>query len=103
MFFLDVSYCAELAPVIGIIKGLINVVKWAVPILLIVLGTIDLAKAVIASKEDEMKKAQGALIKRAMYAVAVFLVVFLVSFVMNLISSNVGDDTNSPIKCWNEQ
>ena len=103
MFFLD-SYCEDLAPVIGIVKGVITLIQWGVPILLIVFGTLDLAKAVIAGKEDEMKKAQSTLIRRAIYAVAVFLVVFLVQTVMGIVSDNVtGVDTKNPITCWNEK
>ena len=71
---------------------------------MIVFGTLDLAKAVIAGKEDEMKKAQSTLIRRAIYAVAVFLVVFLVQTVMGIVSDNVtGVDTKNPITCWNEK
>ncbi|MBQ6494475.1 MAG: hypothetical protein IJI49_00570 [Bacilli bacterium] len=99
MFFLD--YCDTLAPAIRIIKAIINIIRWGIPILLIVFGTIDLAKAVVAGKEDEMKKAQNTFIKRLIYAIAVFLVVTLVSFVMGIVSKNAnGDDT--AISCWTD-
>ena len=68
------------------IKSLINeimtYIRIIVPILIILLGTVDLAKAVIASKEDAIKKAQADLIKRVLIGVAVFFVPVLVDIVM---------------------
>ncbi len=52
--------------------------------LIMVLGTIDMAKAVIASNEDEMKKAQKTFIKRLIVCVAIFLVPMIVDILMNL-------------------
>lgn len=53
-----------------------------VPIIVIVLGIVDLAKAVIASKEDEMKKAQTTFIKRVIIGVAFFLVPVFIDIIM---------------------
>lgn len=104
MNFLDVvDYCTGLDPVINIVKSVINLIKFGVPILLILFGMIDLGKAVMAGKEDEMKKAQGTLIKRFIYAVAVFLVVTLVTFVMDIVSnSGAKTGTQSWLECWNQ-
>ena len=93
MFFLDdvatrlVDFCTPLEPVMFVVRSLIALLQWGVPILLVVFGMLDLGKAVMAGKEDEMKKAQGTLIKRVIYAVAVYLVVAIVSLVMSLVSS----------------
>ena len=53
-----------------------------VPALVIVLGMIDLAKAVIASKEDEMKKAQSTFIKRLIVGLAFFLLPIFIDIIM---------------------
>lgn len=53
-----------------------------VPALVIVLGMIDLAKAVIASKEDEMKKAQSTFVKRLIIGVAFFFIPVFVDIMM---------------------
>ena len=99
--FLKVECTGAILTIVGIIKTVVTYIKWGVPILLILFGTIDLAKAVIAGKEDEMKKAQNTFIKRLIYAIAVFLVVTLVSFVMGIVSKNAdGDDT--AISCWTD-
>ena len=71
--------------IVDLLKNVVQLIQIGVPLLLILFGMLDLAKAVMAGKEDEMKKYQGALIKRLIYAVAVFLVVPLVTFVIGLV------------------
>ena len=66
----------------NLIHSILQYIRIIVPILIILLGMIDLAKAVIASKEDEMKKAQSTFIKRVIIGVAVFFVPVLVDVVM---------------------
>lgn len=56
--------------------------KIIVPILLILLGILDFAKAVISSKEDEMRKAQGTFVKRVIAAVVIFFIPLLVDIIM---------------------
>lgn len=109
MLFLDevvVDPCQSLGPLINLIKhGIIPIVQIGVPILLILYGMFDLSKAVIASKEDEIKNATKLLTKRAIYAVAVFLVVTLVTAVFGLLSSTgnnkITNESKSGIDCWN--
>ena len=101
MFF--ASYCSDLNPILRIIKAVIFLIQFIVPIGLILFGTLDLGKAVISSKEDEMKKAQNILIKRVVYAVAVFLVVFFVILAMNIVADNAEDSNANDCKgCWNK-
>ena len=66
------------------VDEILGYVRIIVPILIILLGTIDLAKAVIASKEDEMKKAQNMFIKRLIIGLAVFFVPVFVDIIMDL-------------------
>ena len=103
MFILDT--CGGIYPVVSIIKkGIIPLIEIIIPIVLIVLGMLDLGKAVIASKEDEIKAAQKLLIKRIIYAVAIFLVVFIVTVIFNMLSNNaisIGEDNQTWQYCWN--
>lgn len=105
MYFLD-GCPAGLAPVLGIVNFVINAIMIGVPILLIVLGMVDLGKAVIESKEDEVKKATKAFGKRFLYAVGVFAVVWLVTFVFDTINSASGGEINPGQadwrSCWNQ-
>ncbi len=96
--------CGGLGPIISVIKNLFNIIKIVVPILLLIMGVIDLAKAVLASDDKEIKAAQSKLVKRAIAAVAVFFAVTLVNAIMGLIGS--GDDSGdgatstSWSECW---
>ena len=104
MYFMAVD-CTTIEPIIKLVRdGVIPLIQIGIPILLIVLGTIDLGKAVIASKEDEIKNAQKMLIKRAIYAVAVFFVVTIVTLVFSLFSSTgnnkLENEANSWVNCW---
>lgn len=89
----DVDGCAGIGPVVQFIKnGVFPVIQIGIPILLILMGTIDLGKAVMSNDDKEIKGATGKLIKRAIAAVAVFFVVTLVSVVFGWLG-NVNDDS----------
>lgn len=62
----------------------LNIVKYAVPILLIALGIFDFSKAVLSSSEDEMKKSQSTFIKRLVIALLFFLVPTIVNLILTL-------------------
>ncbi len=70
---------------------IIVVLKIAIPILLVILGMMDLLKGVTASKEDEIKKGQQMFIKRLIAAVIVFFVFTIVQLVVSFAdNSNEG-------------
>ncbi len=100
------NYCETLAPIIKLVKFVLTCIQWLVPIVIIILGSLDLFKAVIASKEDEIKAAQKLLIKRVIYGVAIFFVATLVTFIFNALgNTGVKDGANGQenfLSCWNE-
>ena len=116
MLFLDevketVTTCnASLLPLIRLVKhGIIPIIQIGIPIILIILGMLDLGKAVVASNADEIKAAQKLLIKRAIYAVAIFFVTLAVTLVFGLLGSadatengEYGKAGMSWTECWNE-
>lgn len=88
--------CTSLAPVFVIIRVVFSIIQYVVPVVLILLGSIDLVKAVTQGKEEDIKKGQKTLITRVVAAVIVFLIPLIVSVIMGLIGSN---DWKS---CWND-
>ena len=80
-------------PVANLISMIINIVKIIVPVVLIVMGLLDFTKAVMAQKEDEMKKAQMTFVKRLISGVLVFFVVAIVQFVFGVLSDASGEGT----------
>ena len=96
-----IDSCNGLLPLVKVIKkGLFPIVQLGIPILLIVLGTFDLGKAVVSSEEKEVKAAQSRLIKRFIYAALVFFVATIVSVLMSIVSQGGEGDTTSWENCW---
>lgn len=97
--------CKGLLPLVRIIRrGVFPIIQIGIPLILVILGTIDLGKAVISSDDKEVKAAQSRLIKRCIYAVAIFFVVTLITILMSIISDNANDEdveTGDWKSCWN--
>ncbi len=95
------SDCGGLGPIIRAVHGLFDLIKILVPIALLIFGVIDLAKAVIASDEKEIKGAQSKLTKRAIAAAAVFFAVTIVNVIMGLVAKGTEDsDSTNWTQCW---
>lgn len=92
------NLCEGLQPVLRIVGIVIWGIKIVVPIMLIVVGMLDMAKAVTEKNEDNIKKAQQALIKKAIAAVIVFLVASMVTLVMGLVGSKEYEECMDCIK-----
>ena len=105
------DYCTGIIGTGGIPEGIGNVVhlivvaiQVVVPILLIIWGMLDFAKAIIGQDEEKIKAGQKTFIKRLIAAVVVFLVVTIVQLVINLAASigGEGNDANSAWSCARE-
>ncbi len=98
-----VDFCKNTANIWQIVGYVLLVFKVVIPILLIVFGMLDLGKAVIASKSDEVKKAATSLAFRAVGGVAIFLIPTIISLIMGFISdfqtSGAKDDFEVCRKC----
>lgn len=79
-----------------IIAMVVNFIYIGVPILLIIWGMLDLGKAVISQKEDDIKKGQKTFVSRLIAALIVFFVVVIVRFAVQLAA---GDDSGPIINC----
>ncbi len=66
----------------NLINNVFTIIKIAIPILLVVLGSIDLGKAVVASDEKKVKEAQKALARRIGYGLAVFLLATVIIWLL---------------------
>jgi len=95
---LDVVKCgnAEIpSSVPSIIRTIIIVIKIAVPLVLIIMGMVDMLKAVIASDEKKLASSQKQFFKRLGFGAAVFLVITVIQFLIGIIAS----DDASIINC----
>ena len=80
--------CTDLAPVLRLVGIVVKGIQIVVPIMLIIIGMLDFAKAVTEKDDGKIKAAEKTLINRAIAAVLVFLVIFLVSILMKLLGKN---------------
>ena len=73
--------------------------KVAAPALLLIVGAFDLIKAMSAQDEKGVKTAQMKLVKKFIAAVAVFLMMTLVQFLITVLSNGNKAEANTTIKC----
>lgn len=73
------------------VHTIILIIQIVVPVLIVIFGSLDFAKAVIAQKEDEIKKGQQTFIKRLVAGIIVFFVVVIVKLVVSFAAGNEKD------------
>ena len=85
--------------IVNIFKFLIGLIKIGVPILLVIWGSWDLGKAVMAQKDDEIKNAQKLFIKKLIIAILVFLVPTFIGIALNVVDTSDSNGVQSQ-SCW---
>lgn len=98
--------CCNLQPFLNIIRMVIRLIQYSVPLLLLVLGTIDMVKAVASNDAKISKTSSQMFLKRLIYGVLIFLVPFLLRVILKMIDDNIIKDSNdvsatSWLSCWN--
>lgn len=91
------TFCENTANVWQIVGYIVLILKIGVPVILIVLGMVDLGKAVISSDDKAISKAVGTLSKRFIAAVLIFFVPSIVSAIFNIATGNALDDEDSDV------
>lgn len=91
--------CGGISGIPSILPRLVSVIyliiQIAIPVLLVILGMIDLFKAITANKEDDINKSRGIFFKRLISAVLVFFVLTVVKILVSALSGN----SNNITKC----
>ena len=80
------GFCYESAAVWQFVGILLLVFKIVIPILLIVLGAVDLGKAVISDDEKAINKQIKIFTRRLIAAIAIFFIPYIVSAIFMVIS-----------------
>ena len=75
------DFCNSTKDLLRIVGIVLYIFKIAIPIIIIALGMFDFGKAVVAEKEDEIKKQT----KRLIYRVIAGIVIFFIPTLVNLI------------------
>ena len=79
------------AQIVGVVTLIYNVIRVGIPLILIIYGMLDLGKAVISQKEDDIKKNQKIFVSRLIAAALVFFVFTVVQLVIGLVADDSGD------------
>lgn len=81
-----ITNCEELLgeDLINKINSYLNIVKIAIPIILIAFGIIEFTKAIFAGDEESMKKSQKSFIKRLGISILIFFVPTIVNLLLQL-------------------
>ena len=91
----DAGVPVQVVELVGLIYSAIKIL---VPVILIIVGMIDMAKAVTSKDEKEIKTAQTLLVRKAVTAVLVFLILSLVAMIFKIVSRD-DDDKDSIWDC----
>ena len=92
--------CEGMKEVLGLIKIIYNLIRYATPIVLIILGSIDMLRAVMAGKEDDIKKNQKRFVSRLVLAVGIFLLLSVFELITNILDRSNVSDSKAWYNCW---
>ena len=92
------TFCASTATIWRFIGEIIYIIRIVIPIIIILLGTLDLGKAVMSGEEKTVKESQKNFIKRLIYGVAIFFIFVIVQVIFGLLG--VETDKGDTKVCW---
>ncbi len=95
------DYCSGLKSTFIVIGHIVRLAKIFVPIVIILFGMLDFFKAVIASKDDEIKKSMKSLLMRALAGVCIFFLPAVIDLVFGWVDgwSNYSTSYTDCFKC----
>ena len=80
------DFCSEMSGMLKIVGYVVTIFKVAIPLIIVIYGMIDLGKAVVASKDDEIKKAAKQVGVRLAAGILIYFIPSLVMLVFGWIS-----------------
>ena len=97
------SVCYGFDFLVRIIKdGVFPILQIVIPIILLVLCTFDLGKAVIGSDDKENKKLLKRIVGRLVYAILIFFFITVINLLFTMVGSiTENEDLIRWSQCWN--
>ena len=90
------GFCDKASDVLGFIGWILTVFKIAIPLLIIGYGMFDLGKAVVGSKDEDIKVAS----KRLMYRAIAGVLIFFVPTVVMWLFGTINGYNDMPVKSF---
>lgn len=84
--------CSKGAPIMQFVGYILLGFKIIIPLLLLVLGSFELGKAIVAQKDDEIKGATSKLVKKLIAGVVIFFIPTIIGLVFGLVSGFSDDE-----------
>ena len=78
----------------------ITIVQVAVPVVLVIMGSMDLFKGITAQKEDEIKKGQQMFVKRLVVGALIFFVVVIAKLLISVVADTSSANIIECIDCF---
>ena len=78
---------------------LYTMIKVIIPVILIIMGMVDMFSAMSASDQDKMKKAQKKLITRAIAAIIIFFIFAIVQFAFKNVGTSDSGQLSNCLNC----
>lgn len=97
------SNCYGLDPIIRVIKeGIFPLIQIGIPIILLILCTFDLGKAVISSDDKKNKKLLKKIVQRCISAILIFFFITIINLLFTMVSTITDNETLIRwSECWN--
>ena len=98
----ELTICYDVSEVLQLVGTILTILKIAIPLIIIILGIIDLAKAITSSKPEEIKKSATSLLWRFIGAVFIFFLPAIVMAMFKILGpwKTAEDETDYKI-CYN--
>ena len=93
------NFCTDASNTLKLVGMFIVVVKIAVPILVIIMATMDFFKIVMSGKDSDFKKEAIILGKRFLMGVIVFMLPSIINLAVNSFDSNPNADYKVCVDC----
>lgn len=91
-----------LVPIFKFIRMVLTpIIQIGIPVALILFGSIDMVRGVMANDEKAMKESVSRFIRRCLAAIVVFFIVTIVTVVIGLISKTDVGSQDEWKSCWN--
>ena len=101
---IDPKSCGNITNIPGKIPKLTSeiflFIEIAVPVLLVIMGTIDLFKGITAGKEDEMTKGRKLFVKRLITGALVFFIIAITKLLISVVDSDNSTNIMLCVNCF---
>lgn len=93
------NFCTDMSKTLQLVGFFLVVVKIVVPLLIVIMATMDFYKIVMSGKESDFKKEALVLCKRVLMGLFVFLMPTIVNLAVNTLDNNPNADYKVCVDC----